>query len=157
MGDTWLREADRDKIWDLHSQGLNTNEIAPMVGRAYSSVATVIKTAGGVRPAKPPSRSAFRLSLAEREEISRGISSKETFAVIAGRIGRSTSTVSREVAANGGRGEYRACRSDRAARTRCRSLPRTSSPSLAARCNKSLLCSFFGMSRSTAVSSMRKE
>jgi IS30 family transposase len=91
-----------------------------MVGRAYSSVATVIKAAGGVRPAKPPCRSAFRLSLAEREEISIGISAKETFAVIAERIGRSTSTVSREVAANGGRAQYRACRSDRAALARAR-------------------------------------
>jgi IS30 family transposase len=120
MGGTWLGEADRERIWDLHSQGFNTNEIAPMVGRAYSSVATVIKAAGGVRPAKPPCRSAFRLSLAEREEISIGISAKETFAVIAERIGRSTSTVSREVAANGGRAQYRACRSDRAALARAR-------------------------------------
>jgi transposase, IS30 family len=114
MGGTWLREADRGRIWDLHSQGLNTNEIAPMVGRAYSSVATVIKATGGIRPTKP-CRSTLRLSQAEREEISRGISAKETFAIIAGRIGRATSTVSREVAANGGRVQYRACRSDRAA------------------------------------------
>jgi IS30 family transposase len=119
MGGTWLREADRERIWDLHSQGFNTNEIAPMVGRAYSSVATVIKTTGGVRPTKSR-RSALRLSLAEREEISRGISAKETFTVIAGRIGRSTSTVSREVAANGGRVHYRACRSERAALARAR-------------------------------------
>ena len=34
MSGTWMREADREKIWDLHSQGFNTNEIAPMVGRA---------------------------------------------------------------------------------------------------------------------------
>jgi hypothetical protein len=77
MGSTWLREADREQIWDLHSQGFNTNEIAPMVGRAYSSVATVIKATGGIRPARPR-RSTLRLLLPEREEISRGISMKET-------------------------------------------------------------------------------
>ena len=46
MGSTWLREVDREQIWDLRSQGLNTNEIALTMGRAYSSVATVIKATG---------------------------------------------------------------------------------------------------------------
>jgi transposase, IS30 family len=117
MGRTWLRDADRERIWDLRSQGLNTNEIALTMGRAYSSVATVIKATGGVRPVTPR-RSPLRLSLAEREEISRGISTNQTFSVIALKIGRSPSTVSREVAANGGRGTYRACRADRAALVR---------------------------------------
>jgi IS30 family transposase len=51
-----------------------------------------------------------RLSLAEREEISVGLGRGETFTAIAVGLGRSVSTVSRQVAANGGRENYRAWR-----------------------------------------------
>ena len=52
----------------------------------------------------------------EREEISRGIWLRgESLRSIAGRLGRSPSTVAREVARNGGRRRYRACPADRAA------------------------------------------
>jgi IS30 family transposase len=57
----------------------------------------------------------LRLSLAEREEISRGVAAGESLRVVAGRLERTPSTVSREVARNGGRASYRACRADRAA------------------------------------------
>ena len=62
----------------------------------------------------------MRLSLAEREEISRGLAAGESFRLIAVRIGRAPSTVSREVRVNGGRRRYRALRADRAARRRAR-------------------------------------
>jgi IS30 family transposase len=48
------------------------------------------------------------LSVAEREEISRGLRGGESFRRIAIGLGRTTSTVSREVAGNGGRRRYRA-------------------------------------------------
>jgi IS30 family transposase len=64
-------------------------------------------------PAPGPNRSPLRLSLAEREEISRGVAAGESLRVIACRLGRTPSTVSREVARNGGRAGYRACRADR--------------------------------------------
>jgi transposase, IS30 family len=58
-----------------------------------------------------------RLSLIEREEISRGLGHGESFSGIARRLGRSPSTISREVAANGGRDHYRGWRAhDRAYR-----------------------------------------
>ena len=60
-------------------------------------------------------RSALRLSLAEREEISRGLVADQSCRAIARRLGRAPSTVSREVAGHGGRAHYRACTADRAA------------------------------------------
>jgi IS30 family transposase len=66
-------------------------------------------------PAREPIRSPLRLSTAEREEISRGLAAGESLRVIAGRLARAPSTVSRAVARNGGRASYRACRADRAA------------------------------------------
>jgi IS30 family transposase len=57
-------------------------------------------------------RSPLRLSLAEREEISRGLAGGESFRAIAARLGRAPSAVSREVAVNGGRHRYRACRAE---------------------------------------------
>jgi IS30 family transposase len=62
-------------------------------------------------------RSELRLSLADREEISRGLIAGAAFAVIAAGVGRAPSTVAREVAANGGRHRYRAHAADE---RRCR-------------------------------------
>jgi IS30 family transposase len=60
------------------------------------------------------------LSLEDREEISRGLVREESFALIADRLGRPTSTVSREVNRNGGRQRYRAASADRATCERAR-------------------------------------
>jgi Helix-turn-helix domain len=61
------------------------------------------RCAGLLRPPAPePTRSALRLSLAEREEISPGLARGESLRGVARPLGRSPSTVSREVARNGG-------------------------------------------------------
>src|SRR5690606_4995156 len=52
------------------------------------------------------------LSLSEREEISRGLSAERSMRMIATRLGRSPSTISREIARNGGPRWYRAARAD---------------------------------------------
>jgi IS30 family transposase len=62
----------------------------------------------------------LRLSLVEREEISRGLAGGESLRSIAGRLSRAPSTISREVSVNGGIGSYRACRADTAALRRAR-------------------------------------
>jgi IS30 family transposase len=60
-------------------------------------------------------RNPRQLSLAEREEISRGLQRGDSFRVIAAVVGRHHSTIGREVNVNGGRVAYRAWRADRRA------------------------------------------
>ena len=56
-----------------------------------------------------------RLSIEDREAISRGLSANLSYAEIARQIGRPTSTVSREVKNNYGRYAYRCCSAQRKA------------------------------------------
>ncbi len=82
-----------------------------------------------------------RLGLEEREAIGLGLAREEPFAEIARRLGRPTSTISREVATSGGRGAYRATTAEREARQRrCRPKERKllSCPALAARVSEGL-------------------
>jgi IS30 family transposase len=60
----------------------------------------------------------LRVSLVEREEISRGLAAEWSFRAIAAGLGRSPSTVSREVVNNGGRAGYRTVDADQAAWSR---------------------------------------
>jgi IS30 family transposase len=82
--------------------------------RESSSVFSVLSPSGGIRPAERK-RSAQALSLAEREEVSRGLVAGRSLRSIAVQLARAPSTVSREVARNGGRDGYRATASDQAA------------------------------------------
>ena len=86
---------------------------------SHQMVWNVVREAGGMPPVWP-GRSREHLSLDDREEISRGLSSNQSFALIARRLGRPTSTVSREVNRNGGRCDYRATSADRATCQRAR-------------------------------------
>ncbi len=52
------------------------------------------------------------LTTAEREQISRGVAAAEAIRAIARELGRPASTISREVARNGGRTQYRAVRAE---------------------------------------------
>ncbi|WP_245547492.1 IS30 family transposase [Nocardia brevicatena] len=82
-----------------------------MIARALDvptgSVYTALKYHGGIAPAARKPR-ADHLDAAERETISRGSSAGLSLRAIAELLGRSPSTVSREVARNGGRDAYRA-------------------------------------------------
>lgn len=82
--------------------------------RESSSVFSVLSPTGGIRP-PDRRRAAGALSLGEREEISRGLSTHCSLRGIARSLGRSPSTISREVQRNGGADRYRATRSDHAA------------------------------------------
>ena len=106
--------AQRSEIWDRWQAGESMKSIGRRFDRASSSVFSVISPAGGIRPAERR-RTLEALSLGEREEISRGLTTRCSLRSIARHLGRSASTISREVHRNGGRDRYRAARSDQAA------------------------------------------
>ncbi len=81
---------------------------------------TQLVSAGWRRPSRPVEWCRLRLSLGEREEISRGLARDESLRSIADRLGRSPSTVSREVRINGGHLRYRATVAHRSSRRRAK-------------------------------------
>jgi len=109
-----LTEQEKVRIAELSALGLPSRLIGKQIGRHHRTVWGYISRTRR-KPLAPRSRSPLRLSLLEREEISRGAASGESLRAIARRIGRAPSTVSREIARNGGRRRYRACRADGAA------------------------------------------
>ena len=106
--------SQRAEIWDRWQRGESMSSIGRRFDRESSSVFSVISPTGGIQPAARK-RCSRALSLAEREEISRGLSVSEPLRAIARRLGRSPSTISREVGRNGGVARYRATVSDQAA------------------------------------------
>jgi IS30 family transposase len=109
-----LTEQEKARIAELSALGLPSRLIGKQIGRHHRTVWGYISRSRR-KPLAPRSRSPLRLSLLEREEISRGTAHGESSRAIARRIGRAPSTVSREIARNGGRRRYRACRADGAA------------------------------------------
>jgi IS30 family transposase len=105
----------------LHARGLSLREIGPQVGCSHQGVALIVR----YPPRRPVPQDVWapgpgRLTIADREEITLGLHAGEPFACIARRLGKAVSTVSREVAANGGRGSYRAWRAHQRAREQAR-------------------------------------
>jgi IS30 family transposase len=109
-----LSPAEVDEVWDRWRSGQAVKVLARAMRRHPSTVRDLLKRCGGVRAA-PRRRWELRLSLAEREEISRGLAADRSLRSIAAGLGRAPSTICREVSANGGRAEYRALEADRAA------------------------------------------
>ncbi len=116
---TYYTEEQKALMWDRWQKGDSIREIAQLFDRNHSSVQGIFARYGGMRP-PARRRSARSLTLAEREEISRGIASRRSLRSIALRLGRAPSTVSREIQRNGGRHGYRASRADEAAWDRAR-------------------------------------
>lgn len=110
----YYSEADKVLMWDRWQKGDSLASIARGFDRHHSSVESILKRTGGIRPARRQ-RSRLALSLREREEVSRGIVAGHSLRTIAQALGRSPSTVSREVHRNDGRSEYRASTADQAA------------------------------------------
>lgn len=90
-------DAEKALMWDRWQRGDSMNEIGRWFGtQGHSSIRTIFSKTGGIRPAERR-RSAWALSLSEREEISRGLVAGRSLRAIAARLGRSPSTISREI------------------------------------------------------------
>jgi IS30 family transposase len=107
------------EIWPRWTAGHSMSDIARALGLRASGVYASIARTGGFAP-RPRRRAARALTVAEREDISRGLAAGDSFRQLARQLGRPPSTVSREVGRHGGRTGYRATVADQAAWARSR-------------------------------------
>ena len=114
-----LSDAERLEVRRLVRSGEPYRVAATAVGTTIKTVGLLLRTTGGL-PARTVARSPLRLSVAEREEISRGLLVGTSLRSIAADLGRAPSTVAREVTRNGGRRRYRAWRAETGATRRAR-------------------------------------
>ena len=105
--------AQKTEMWDRWQRGESLNAIGRVFDRPSSSICGLLAPSGGIRP-PPRHRARLALTLCEREEISRGIACDLSLRSIANELGRSASTISREVNRNGGLKAYRASEADQA-------------------------------------------
>ena len=115
----YLTEAVKDGIWVLRAEGVSEAEISRRLGMPKRTVSKYLQRMGGIRP-RSRRRAERCLTSAEREEISRGIARGESARVIGRVLGRSHTTISREINRCGGRRRYRAHVAERAAWERAR-------------------------------------
>lgn len=103
-----LTKQQRQLIHRLRKKGESLRSIAKHVSLSSPSHVQVV-LAGQKREGRDDQwvPRAGRLTLEERKEIALGLRTHESMSSIARRLGRSPSTVTREVAANGGEGNYR--------------------------------------------------
>lgn len=106
--------ADKAEIWERWRRGESTELIGRALGKHHASVYFQLAPSGGIRPVERR-RSRLALTLSEREEISRGIALQRSIRAIARLLGRSASTVSREIRRHGGYARYRAAAADKRA------------------------------------------
>src|SRR5688572_19720547 len=106
-----MSAAQSAELWERWKKGESLKSIGRVFGTTSSCIFSHIRHSGGI---KPPSRrrSRLALTLAEREEISRGLVAGRSLRAMASALGRSPSTLSREIARNGGSGRYRAATAD---------------------------------------------
>ena len=95
------------ELWERYRRGESLKSIGRMFERESGAIYGVLARTGGIEP-PPRKRSRLALTLADREEISRGLAIGLSFRQIAVSIGRAPSTISREINRNGGRARYRA-------------------------------------------------
>ena len=103
--------AEKTELWDRWQRGESLKAIGRVFGKPSSSIYNQVAPHGGICPA-PRRRSRLALALSEREEISRGLAARHSCRSMARLLGRSASTVSRELKRNGGYDRYRAAPAD---------------------------------------------
>jgi IS30 family transposase len=107
-----LSAIEKREVWSRWKAAQSLHEIGRAFDKPPSSIHAVLLPRGGIPPAARR-RSRLALTVAEREDISRGIASGSSIREIARGLDRVASTVSREVARHGGRPAYRAHDADR--------------------------------------------
>jgi IS30 family transposase len=119
MGRPGLSAAQKADLWQRWKQGQSLSEIGRALGKHAGSIHGVVSSNGGFIP-PVRSRSRWALTLAEREEISRGLATDASIRQIAAQLGRAPSTISREIHRHGGAHRYRASEADAQAWERMR-------------------------------------
>ena len=109
-----LSLTQKTDIWNRWKAGQTLHEIGRVYGKPHNSIRGVLLPRGGIPPVARR-RSRLALTLAEREDVSRGIASGSSLREIARHLDRAVSTVSREVIRHGGRPGYRAHAADQQA------------------------------------------
>jgi IS30 family transposase len=110
----YYSESQKALMWERWRKGDSLQHIAQLFDRNHSSVERILAETGGIQPAQR-CRSRLALTLSEREEISRAVVAGQSARSIAISLGRSPSTISREIKRNGGQECYRASKADEAA------------------------------------------
>ena len=113
MGVRWSRMSwsEKNELWGRWRRGESLRDIAHALRRAPSVVYAAVGAEGGIAP-RLRRRSRLALTTTEREDISRQLARDQSLRTISRMLGRAPSTVSREVARNGGRRGYRAAVAD---------------------------------------------
>lgn len=106
-----LSRAQVEEVWRRWKQRETLITIGAALACSRHSVYSVVRRGGGIAPA-PRRRAPWALSVAEREEISRGMAANRSVRAMARELGRPPSTISREIRRHGGRAHYRATRAD---------------------------------------------
>ena len=109
-----LSAEQKADIWRRWKAGESLHEIGRAFSKDHGSIVFLLSQHGGIAPATHH-RSQRTMTLAEREDISRGIACGLSIREIARGLRRAASTVSREVARHGGRPHYRASEADQQA------------------------------------------
>jgi IS30 family transposase len=110
----YYTDEQKKEMWDRWQKGESMNAIGRLFDRSHSSIQGILSKMGGLPPA-PRKRSRLSLTLAEREEISRGVVAGCSLRSIAATLDRAPSTISREINRIGGCRDYRASEADQAA------------------------------------------
>src|SRR6202050_5440806 len=106
-----LSPTQETDVWKRWKAGQSLHEIGRAFDKPHTSIRHLLLPRGGIAP-RARRRSRLALTLAEREDISRGIASGSSIREIARHLDRAASTVGREVTRHGGRPAYRAHEAD---------------------------------------------
>jgi IS30 family transposase len=103
-----LTQAEQDRLWEARADGLSDAELVRRLGLSRRQVERYLSACGGIRPRRRRRRDPRCLTVAEREEISRGIARGDSDRRIARALERCHTTIGREIGRCGGRCRYRA-------------------------------------------------